>query len=201
MTTEQATLLSEFNFIVCVDASGSMAETDMPGGRSRWDYMQETLVAFTREILTIDEDGIDIVTFGGMNVNVVPNTNIEAVKRVFIERSPRGSTPLAEALIMAFHTAKKSSKKVVVIVFTDGVPDDKELAARTIIQQANSQDTDDQMTVLFIQVGNDAAATRYLQSLDDELHTAKFDIVDVKTLAQAEAYPTTVDLVFNAIKD
>ena len=201
MTTEQANLLSEFNFIVAIDASGSMGETDMPGGKSRWDYMQENLVAFTRDILTIDSDGIDLVVFGGANVAVTTNADIDAVKHVFNNRSPRGSTPLAEALTSAVHLVNKSDKKAIVLVFTDGVPDDKAAAAKVILNQANRQDTDDRCTFLFIQVGHDAAATKYLRQLDDDLRGAKFDIVDAKTMDEAEAFPTTVDLVFAAIND
>lgn len=201
MTTEQAALLSEFNFIVAVDASGSMGETDMPGGKSRWEYMQETLVAFTREILTIDTDGIEVVAFGGQNITSVSGKTADAVKLIFSTRSPRGSTPLAQALTESLKLAKLSDKKAVILVFTDGVPDDRAEAARVIVNQANSQETDDECTILFIQVGHDVAATKYLRSLDDGLIGAKFDIVDTKTIDEAENFPTIVDLVCASIKD
>lgn len=201
MTTEQAALLSEFNFIVAVDASGSMGETDMPGGKSRWEYMQETLVAFTRDILTIDSDGIEVVAFGGSNITTVAGKTAEVVKLIFSTRSPRGSTPLAQALTECVKLARQSDKKAVILVFTDGVPDDRAAAAQVIVNQANSQETDDECTFLFVQVGHDAAATKYLRSLDDDLHNARFDIVDCKTMDEAEAFATTVDLVCNAIKD
>ena len=201
MTTEQAALLSEYNFVVAVDASGSMGETDMPGGKSRWEYMQETLVAFTRDILTIDSDGIEVVAFGGQNITTVAGKSTEVVKLIFSTRSPRGSTPLAQALTECIKLTKQSNKKAVILVFTDGVPDDKSEAARVIVNQANSQETDDECTVLFIQVGHDAAASHYLRSLDDDLTAAKFDIVDVKSMDEAEIFPTTVDLICAAIKD
>ena len=201
MTTEQAALLSEYNFVVAVDASGSMGETDMPGGKSRWEYMQETLVAFTRDILTIDSDGIEVVAFGGQNITTVAGKSAEVVKLIFSTRSPRGSTPLAQALTECIKLTKQSNKKAVILVFTDGVPDDKAEAARVIVNQANSQKTDDECTILFIQVGHDAAATYYLRSLDDQLTAAKFDIVDCKTMDEAEVFPSTVDLICAAIKD
>lgn len=201
MTAEQAALLSEFNFIVAVDASGSMGETDMPGGKSRWEYMQETLVAFTREILTINTGGIEGVAFGGQNITSVSGKTADAVKLIFSTRSPRGSTPLAQALTESLKLAKLSDKKAVILVFTDGVPDDRAEAARVIVNQANSQETDDECTILFIQVGHDVAATKYLRSLDDDLIGAKFDIVDTKTIDEAENFPTIVDLVCAAIKD
>lgn len=97
--------------------------------------------------------------------------------------------------------AGKSDKKDLVIVFTDGVPDDQAGAADVIRKQANSQATDDACTVLFVQVGKDAAATKYLRSLDDGLTGAKFDIVDAKTIDEVEAFPSVADLLVAAIAD
>lgn len=193
--------LTEFDFIVVGDASGSMGEKDMPGGRSRWEYMQETMTSFARDLSAIDSDGIDVVLFGGSNISISEGVTADKVKDIFAARSPRGGTPLAEALTAAFKLAGKSDKKDFIIVFTDGVPDDKAAAAKVIIDQANSQETDDACTVLFVQVGNDAAATAYLRSLDDDLTGAKFDIVDAKTMAEAEAFATTVELIAAAIDD
>jgi len=193
--------LSEFDFIVVVDASGSMGETDMPGGRSRWDYMQETATAFARDLSKLDSDGIDVVTFGGQTVSTYEGVTADKVKEVFATRSPRGSTPLTEALQAAFKLAGKSDKKDFIIVFTDGVPDDKASAAKAIIDQSHLQETDDALTILFVQVGRDSAATSYLRELDDNLKSAKFDIVDAKTMDEAEQFATTADLIVAAIND
>lgn len=193
--------LTEFDFIVCVDASGSMSENDMPGGRSRWDYMQETLLSFVRDIEKFDSDGIDVVTFGGQDVKVQTGVTSQNVKDIFTSRSPRGSTPLAEALTAALTAAGKSDKKDFVIVFTDGVPDDQEKAARVIRDASNKQETDDALTILFVQVGRDPSATAYLRNLDDNLKGAKFDVVDAKTMDEAEKFATTADLIIAAIND
>ena len=196
-----AAKLTEYDFVVVIDASGSMSTEDMKGGKSRWDAMQETALSFVRDIEKIDSDGIDVITFGGSNIVTSVGVTTANVSNVFTSRSPRGGTPLAEALTEAFKVAGKSDKKDFIIVFTDGVPDDKQAAAQVIINQANSQETDDALTVLFVQVGADASATSYLKSLDDDLKGAKFDIVDVKTMAEAEAFPTTTALVLAAIED
>ncbi len=201
MTTATETVLSEYDFIVCIDASGSMSETDMPGGKSRWEYMQETCLSFVRDVEKFDSDGIDVITFGGANIESHQGVTSQKVKDVFATRSPRGSTPLAQALTAAFAAAGKSSKKDFILVFTDGVPDDGLAAADVIKKQANSQDTDDACTVLFVQVGRDAGAAAYLKKLDDSLTGAKFDIVDAKTMEEAEKFATTADLIAAAIAD
>lgn len=193
--------LSEYDFIVVVDKSGSMGEEDMPGNRSRWDYMQETAVAFTRDICKIDSDGIGLVLFSGSSVVAKDGCDVDAVKSLFASNRPGGSTPLHTALSEALKLAGKSSKKDFIVVFTDGVPDDGAAAAEVIKRQANSQDTDDACTILFVQVGRDAGAAKYLRSLDDDLKGAKFDIVDAKTMDEAEKFPSTADLIVAAIND
>ena len=201
MKPEIETVLSEFDFIAVVDASGSMATDDMSGGRSRWKAMQETAEQFLRDISKIDSDGIGLVVFSGSSVDSFDNVNVSKVTEVFQNRNPRSSTPLAEALTAALKLAGKSDKKDFIIVFTDGVPDDEAAAARVIREAANKQETDDALTILFVQVGNDAAATAYLKKLDDQLTGCKFDIVDVKTMAEAEKFDTTVELIAAAIND
>jgi Mg-chelatase subunit ChlD len=202
-TTMNATVeskLSEFDFIAVIDASGSMGEEDMPGGKSRWEYMQETATSFVRDLEKFDSDGIDVVLFGGQ-VTSFQGVTTDKVKDVFGSRSPRGSTPLAEALTTALQLAGKSDKKDFIIVFTDGVPDDKAAAAKVIVDASHSLESDDELTILFVQVGKDAAATAYLTELDNTLAGAKFDIVDAKTMAEAELFPSTTALIEAAIND
>lgn len=194
--TANAATLTEYDFIVCVDASGSMGETDT-NGRSRWDNMQETAVSFTRDVCALDSDGIGVVVFSGQGVTAQDHCDVEAVRKIFAERGPRGSTPLAEALTSAL--SLKSTKKAVILVFTDGVPDDEKAVARVIREQAARQATDEECTFLFVQVGNDAHATKYLDDLDNHLTGAKFDIVCAKTVEEANKFASTVDLVAYAI--
>lgn len=194
-------LLSEYDFIVVVDASGSMSTADMPGGKSRWTAMQETVGALVREIQEIDSDGIDLVVFGGSNVSVESGVTAASLDNAFASRRPMGGTPLAEALTSALKLAGKSDKKDFILVITDGVPDDKAAAAKVIVDASNRLEADDELTFLFVQIGNDASAAAYLKSLDDDLTGAKFDIVDAKTMAEVEQYPSVVDLVVAAIND
>lgn len=193
--------LSEYDFVVVIDKSGSMGEDDIKGDKTRWEYMQETAVAFTRDICKIDTDGISVVVFSGTSVQSYENCDVNKVKDIFANSRPGGSTPLTEALQEAFKLAGKSDKKDFIVVFTDGVPDDKKGAAAAIVKQANSQTNDDDCTVLFVQVGYDKAASEYLRKLDDDLSQAKFDIVDVKTQEEVENFSSTAELIVAAIND
>jgi Mg-chelatase subunit ChlD len=201
MSTQNAASLTEYDFIAVIDASGSMGTEDMPGKRSRWSYMQESAEAFCRDLNKIDSDGLGLVVFGGSQIDSYDGVTPDKISEVFRTRSPRGSTPLAEALTAALKLAGKSDKKDFIIVFTDGVPDDKDAAAKVIRDISHKQETDDALTFLFVQVGYDAAASAYLRKLDDDLKGAKFDIVDAKTIEEAEKFATTADLILHAIDD
>jgi Mg-chelatase subunit ChlD len=195
-----AAKLSEFDFIVVVDASGSMDDFVKAGStRTRWQAVQESAEQFARDVGKFDSDGIDVVIFGGTNVTSHTGVTADKVKEVFSTRSPRGSTPLAQALTEALKLAGKSDKKDFIVVFTDGVPDDKAAAADVIRNAANAQETDDALTILFVQVGDAREATSYLQELDDNLKGAKFDIVDAKTVDEVDAFASTTDLILAAI--
>lgn len=194
--------LTEYDFVVVIDKSGSMGEPVKAGSSvTRWEAVQESAMTLVRDVEKLDSDGLGLVLFSGTNIVTKDGVTSQTIREAFASTRPSGTTPLAEALTEAFKLAGKSDKKDFVIVFTDGVPDDKDAAAKVIIDQSNKQDTDDALTVLFVQVGDDAAASAYLRKLDDDLKGAKFDIVDAKTQAEADAFPTTADLILAAIAD
>lgn len=202
MTNLNTAALSEYDFIVVIDKSGSMGEPVKAGSNvTRWEAVQESAMTFIRDIEKIDSDGMGLVLFSGSSVTAQDGVTSANIRDVFAANSPRGSTPLAEALTAALGLAGKSDKKDFVIVFTDGVPDDKQAAAEVIRKASHQQETDDALTILFVQVGDDASATSYLRALDDDLTGCKFDIVDAKTVAEAEKFATTADLVLAAIND
>jgi Mg-chelatase subunit ChlD len=193
--------LSEFDFIVVADTSGSMAEAVKRGSTlSRWNAMQESIRTLIRDLSKIDDDGIGMVQLGG-TCQSWDNVSEEKALEIFKDLSPRGGTPLAEALTAAFKLAGKSAKKDFIVVYTDGEPQDQDAVKKVILKQANSQQNDDDLTILFIQVGDDAGATKFLVDLDDNLKGAKFDIVDAKTVEQADAFASTAELIMAAIND
>lgn len=193
---------SEYDFIVAIDTSGSMGEPVKAGSSiTRWEAVQESALTIIRDVEKIDQDGIGLVLFGGPTIKSYDGVTSEKAREVFASTSPRGSTPLTDALIAALALAGKSDKKDLIVVFTDGVPDDRASAARVITQAANIQETDDALTILFVQVGDDRGATAYLKSLDEDLRGAKFDIVDARTVPEVDAFASTVELIATAIGD
>lgn len=199
MTALTAETASEYDFIVGLDASGSMASpSKRRPGKTRWEEAQETILGIALGLEKFDADGIDVVVFGG-GVSMVEGVTSAKVAELFASRGPRGSTPLAEALTVVVNKQKASGKNTVAIIFTDGEPDDKAAAEKVIADAANALEKDEALTFLFVQIGDDAAASKYLDHLDDGI-TAKFDIVDAISAATADTMEP-IDLINKAIND
>lgn len=208
--TNTANNLANFDFQILIETSGSMGSDDAGKVGTRLQRAKESVIGLVGELPQIDEDGIDVIFFGGETVTHVPNVKSTAdVDAAFnrrasggtptaFDRRTSGGTPTAEALAKAFEIAGKSDKPDAIIVITDGEPNNRQAVKDVIVKQANSQDTDEELTILFIQIGDDPSAASFLADLDDGLH-AKFNIVDTMTQAKADSYPSLAALINDAI--
>lgn len=195
-------ILSEYDTIVCVDRSGSMASRT-PRFPSRWKEAQEITLGLANLASEVDDDGITVVAFGGTFKparDVVDNVTTSAVETLFSQNDPAGSTPLSDALDAAFKKHFASTKKSIVFVVTDGVPDDPKAVQESIKNAASKLTDASEIRVLFVQVGDDAAAGKYLDDLDNHLSGAKFDIVNAIGFADANGL-TPNELFERAISD
>lgn len=196
--------LSEFDYVIVVDTSGSMGEPNKRGStKTRWEAMQETATTLAREVEAFDDNSLGMVFFGGPTIQSHDGVTSQKLRELFAAKSPRGTTPLTEALQEALKLAGKSDKKDFIIVLTDGEPNDRESVVKVICDQAKAQANDEDLTILFVQVGDDAAATKFLEYLEDGLQE-KFklphDIVDVKTVDQVDAFPDAAAMILAAIQ-
>lgn len=196
--------LKNRDFVLVIDKSGSMADTDTPTGQSRWAYAQESTLAIANKIAEFDPDGITLIPFAG-SFKVHENVTPAKVKDVFAEHSPMGGTTLGPVLksVFASYLARKTKGETkasgeMLIVVTDGQPQDDLHVAREIVEFTKKLDNGDgEYGVAFFQVGRDSAASAFLKKLDDDLTTqgAKFDIVDTKTMDELENIGLTEALI------
>lgn len=186
MTTEQ---LKKYDFIVLVDKSGSMSTNDCPGGKSRWDYAQENVLAIARECQKYDDNGITVGVFANklkLYENVTDGTGM--LEKIFSENQPGGSTDTAGALdhiIKEYLDTKGSpdSKPIICVVITDGTPDDEAALVSVIVKATKKIDTREEIGLEFVQIGKDTHAHAFLERLDNDLtkEGAKLDIVNTVT--------------------
>ncbi|KAI9158518.1 hypothetical protein HJFPF1_06514 [Paramyrothecium foliicola] len=188
--------LAQFDTIVVVDDSGSMAG-------ALWGEVDAALQAITPICTARDKDGIDLYflnhrsSFKGVKGKADGGyyniTNAMTVKGIFNSVAPARTTPTGTRLhnilkpyVDSLGRARsvESVKPVNIIVITDGRPtDDPE---SIIVQQARKLDKLEapphQVGIQFFQVGNDRKAREALRELDDELSEQGIrDMVDTVT--------------------
>lgn len=179
--------LKDRDFVFVVDQSGSMATGDQKGGKTRWEAAAETAIALAGKISKLDPDGYNLFTFNGKHNRYDNLVDTAKVAQIFAENDPNGSTNLDGVLNAAFsdYQTRKAAGKTqpngeIMVVLTDGAPDDRKAAKNAIISHSKTLDRDSEYGVLFVQVGKDQGAQSFLKELDDDLmpQGAKFDIVD-----------------------
>ena len=201
-------MLENRDYTLIIDKSGSMATPDQKGGRTRWATAQESTFALASKCEQLDPDGITIYLFSG-KFKRYENVTSAKVIQIFTENDPSGTTDLACVLKHATddYLQRKASRTTkpngeTILVVTDGEPDDRKAVMKVIIEVSRRLDRDEELAISFIQVGNDAKATRFLKILDDELQSAgaKFDICDTITMDDMEDMSLS-EVLLNAIND
>lgn len=201
-------LLTNRDYTLIIDKSGSMSAIDAKNGRTRWETVQESTLAIARKCEQFDPDGLTVYVFAG-RFKRYDNVTAEKVEQIFQENDPSGGTDLATVLQDAtdryFQRKRLGQAKPqgeTILVVTDGEPDDRKAVMQVVINATQHMDRDEELAISFVQVGADPQATRFLRILDDKLQSAgaKFDICDTITIDGLEDTSLT-DVLLNAILD
>jgi uncharacterized protein with von Willebrand factor type A (vWA) domain len=201
-------MMSDRDYTLIIDKSGSMSTPDQIGDRSRWEIAQESTLALARKCEQFDPDGITVYVFAGRFKRYDDVTSAK-VAQIFLENDPAGTTNLAGVLQDAVNNyfQRKASGKTkpngeTILVITDGEPDDRKAVFEVIISATRQMERDEELGISMIQVGSDAQARKFLKALDDQLQGvgAKFDICDTITLEDMEEM-SLADILMNAITD
>ncbi|WP_309738857.1 VWA domain-containing protein [Chamaesiphon sp. OTE_20_metabat_361] len=201
-------MLENRDYTLIIDKSGSMATKDRSGGASRWQIMQESALALASKCEELDPDGITVYLFSG-KFKRYDNVTAAKVSTIFQENDPAGRTDLAAVLqdAVSNYFQRKNAGKTpangeLILVVTDGEPDDRKAVMQVILDATQKLDRDEELAISFIQVGTDETATKFLKILDDDLGRAgaKFDIVDTITMDDMEDL-TLKEILLSAIND
>jgi hypothetical protein len=201
-------MMSDRDYTLIIDKSGSMSTPDQAGGRTRWQIAEESTIALARKCEEFDPDGITVYVFSG-RFKRYENVTAAKVAQIFQENDPSGTTNLGSVLQDALNnyfqrkaagTTKLNGETILVI--TDGEPDDRKAVFEIIIRATQQMEKDEELGISMIQVGSDPQATKFLKALDDQLQSvgAKFDICDTITLDDLEDM-SLADVLMNAITD
>ena len=141
--------LSERDYTLIIDRSGSMSQKDQVGGRTRWAAARESTQALAAKCDALDADGLTLYVFGS-RFRRYDGVGAERVSQVFEENEPCGGTDLAGVLQHAFESyfarkAKGTARPETILVVTDGEPDDRRAVIRTIIDASRRIDRDEEL--------------------------------------------------------
>ena len=85
--------MSDRDYTLIIDKSGSMSTPDQVGGRSRWEIAQESTIALARKCEQYDPDGITVYLFSG-RFKRYDDVTAAKVAQIFQENDPAGTTKL-----------------------------------------------------------------------------------------------------------
>jgi uncharacterized protein YegL len=202
--------LSRIDVAILVDTSGTMSESDAyPNSPlTRLAAVGESAFALAKEMEQHDPDGLTVVRFAG-KVRLFDGQTSAKIKQLFQEIRPMGSTNTKEAIETVANlllpkqkaaiAAGQPHNSICAIVFTDGEPDDKVGLAQAIVNITKQLSDRSEFGILFVQVGNDADASAYLEKLNNHLteYGAAHDIVACCKLTDLEDM-TPVEIIEQA---
>lgn len=211
--------LDNLDVAFLLDKSGSMGEQYKPG-ITRWKAAEETVNALSKEMAPHDKDGITVVPFND-RFTVIDGVTPATVGEIFKNHAPQSGTMLAAplravidkfipvaapaksgGLLSSLFGSKSAAapaaaavarKPLCLIVATDGAAGDEEDVIRTLVDATQRMQSDDELGILFLQVGSDPGAERFLERVDNQLKArgAKFDVVARCKLEDVEDKSTT----------
>ncbi len=186
-------VLKALDWIIVIDHSGSTATPSKRIEGTRYDEMREAAILAAETAAKYDDDGITLIHFSS-NAVIRDGVKPDAVRNVFAEYRPGGSTMLGLALDQAVAKAKSSRKDVVVLVYTDGEASDPRHVLDTLTKAGNDLGRP-RIGFAFVQVGDDPEAKRFLDHIDNELK------VDVSATFSAEdADGLSIEQLVNAAR-
>lgn len=130
-------ILKEFNIVFLCDDSGSMntknTYTDLNGTKkqtTRWEEAKEFVCNILDFAIALDDDGIDLFF---LNRPYMLNVHDKHLVMSAFEHPPSGSTPIVKQIEKIYESYSNSTKKILLLVITDGLPDEPESQFRSIL--------------------------------------------------------------------
>eukprot|EP01103_Thecamoeba_quadrilineata_P006170 TRINITY_DN1589_c0_g1_i1.p1 TRINITY_DN1589_c0_g1~~TRINITY_DN1589_c0_g1_i1.p1 ORF type:complete len:738 (+),score=149.03 TRINITY_DN1589_c0_g1_i1:49-2262(+) len=170
----------ERRYIIVVDRSYSMDRGNT------WTDTQLALARLASFACRADPNGITLYLFSELMSQHPRYDNIKdpkQVEEIFNQEVPFGSTDLTGVLRQAFTDHFQQTKPTSILIITDGCPDEKKSARKEIVQAANRVRNETELSLTFVQIGDDRKAIKFFKMLDTKLQT-RFKIVDRVTSDQ-----------------
>jgi hypothetical protein len=169
-------LLADYDIELIVDRSMSMHKQDCPGGLSRWQWLGMQSQNLANSLAPYAQSGLTVVPFAS-EYDVFEHAKAGDIEQIFNGVGQQFGTrlfePLVERLDHFFAHRTPSSKPLLIVVLTDGMPVPKfesGLVVKELIEASRNMTSAGQATVIFGQIGgDDPEGQQYLFNLDRNL--------------------------------
>ncbi|CAD5938473.1 hypothetical protein PCC9214_01761 [Planktothrix tepida] len=205
---EGGSVLRERDYTLIIDSSNSMATLEQSEGKSRWELLQESILAIASYCEQFDPDGITLYLFSDQFQRYEKVTS-DKVIYIFEQHQPSGTNRLSPVLKDATDnyfgrraTEQAKANGETIIIVTSGEIENPTALRQIMIDAANQLNRDEELAIELIQVGSNSDVTEFFHILDDDLQSqgAKFDICNTITLSDLGAM-SLMDVLLKAIVD
>jgi len=156
---------------------------------TRWEKAVVGLNGIVQQVSLIDPDGVDVYCIPGAAGDADVYRNIKDVKgleALVTAKEPAGKCMMGKAMdtvLTEAFTKGFDERPCSILVMTAGRPDDHEELSNKIAEAAKKVKKVGDLTITFVQVGDDDWAEKYLKHLDEGLKVTndageEIDIVD-----------------------
>eukprot|EP00578_Thalassiosira_sp_NH16_P014179 CAMPEP_0181108334 /NCGR_PEP_ID=MMETSP1071-20121207/17575_1 /TAXON_ID=35127 /ORGANISM="Thalassiosira sp., Strain NH16" /LENGTH=414 /DNA_ID=CAMNT_0023191931 /DNA_START=106 /DNA_END=1350 /DNA_ORIENTATION=+ len=173
---------------------------------TRWEKAVFSMNGILAQVSQIDPDGVDVVCFpgsdggeGGTGYDIYRNVkDTKGLEELVTAHEPKGDCKMGDAMDVVLKEAFDrgfEERPCSVLVFTAGRPSDHEAISKKLEDAASKVQKDSDLTITFVQVGDDEWAENYLKQLDTELTTTSADgeLIDIVDSIKDEDIQKAVD--------
>ncbi|MCU0566781.1 MAG: hypothetical protein MUF49_09315 [Oculatellaceae cyanobacterium Prado106] len=185
-----------------------------PGFSKRWVAAQKAILTLMQTCEKFDSDGLTLYlsccgTQGKGLFKQYRHVTSSYLEPILQSNFPPERVELEEVLQMALddYFGRKAIGKTkpngeMILVLLDGEPSDRPAMIKTIKAATQQMQTDEELGIGLIQIGEDAIARGFLSMLDKDLQAsgAKFDIVHYKQLEAIE-FNSLTEFLLNVLND
>ena len=187
-------LLHNRDYTVVIARNSSRNSPTPPGLEEQWLVAQDSLITLVKKCDELDPDGITIYIASTPLQKYDHKTSDDLVE-IFQGQYASDSINLLDTLQASLDSyfSRKASKLTqengeIIIVLLDHEPKKRMALVKLLVEASKKVDNQEELGIMFAQVGDDFIARGFLNALDDDLYKAgaKFDIVDTKVLTELE---------------
>lgn len=199
------TLLYNRDYTLIIAKTSDEQTHKPPGFAQRWTAAQDAVLTLAQACEAHDPDGISLYVSCRSPQECSEFKKYDRITsaqlpQVLEENYPPHQINLRQVLRAAladyFDRKTAGTTKAngeIILVLLDGEPNDRMAVARDIKDATHRIDTDEELGIGFVQIGEDFLAQGFLTALDDYLKEmgAKYDIVNTRLLNTIESHSLT----------